>query len=190
MRNYHSKTLSREFKTISPSHKKASMNSSQDTDDTLAAVSSVRHQLKTLMTKALDLNAVKRPAVPSQNGQLSDLVEACSRLETNLESLVRDQKTPVDPEGGNGFRDIEAGLLAQIRVGVPIAQIKTAVSDAFSRVRAQLSSSHDAPMSPSHPLYQTFPTLTMPTPNYLPLTKNCFASCPKPLKPTTNSCSS
>lgn len=151
MRNYHSKTLSREFKTASPSHKKASMNSSQDTDDTLAAVSSVRRQLKTLMTKALDLNAVKRPAVPSQNGQLSDLVEACSRLETNLESLVRDQRMPVDPEGGNGFRDIEAGLMAQIRVGVPIAQIKTAVSDAFSRVRAQLSLSHDVPMSPSNP---------------------------------------
>lgn len=160
MRNYHSKTLSREFKTVSPSHKKASMSSSQDTEDTLAAVSSVRRQLKTLMTKALDLNAVKRTAVSSQNGQLSDLVEACSRLETNLESLVRDQRVTVDPKDGNGLRDIEAGLLAQVRVGVPIGQIRNAVSDAFSRVRAQLSSSHEIPTSPSHPPISDLSDLT------------------------------
>ena len=152
MRSYHSKTLSREFKAASPSHKKAAVGGLQDTEDTLAAVSSVRRQLKTLMTKALDLSAVKRSTMPSQNGQFSDLVEACSRLETNLEAFVKEPRTLADPEGVNGFREVEAGLLAQIRVGVPIAQIKTAVSVAFNRVRAQLSSTPESSFSASNSL--------------------------------------
>lgn len=151
MRSYHSKTLSREFKAVSPAHKKATVGSSQDTEDTLTAVANVRRQLKTLMTKALDLSAVKRSTAPSQNEQFSDLVEACSRLDTNLEALARDSRTPVEPEGGNGFREVEAGLMAQVRVGVPIAQIKTAISSAFNRVRAQLSSTPDSSFTINNP---------------------------------------
>ena len=135
MRSYHSKTLSRELKTTSPSQKRLSMSGSQDSDDTLAAVTSVRRQLKTLMSKALDLSTSKR------SSQFTDLVDACSRLESNLKTVVGEQKDTEEVEG-EGIDRIEKTLIAHIRVGVPIAQMRTAVMEAFGKVRTQLSATN------------------------------------------------